>query len=118
MARAASNTAVTPGVNLNVMSTMIRDSDVFMALPGGFGTLEEVAENLTMRQLGLHSRPLCLINVNDYWAPFVQMLDRMVEGSFAKPEHRGLLHVAASPEEALDYLDRYAPVDVPDKWSE
>jgi hypothetical protein len=41
----------------------------------------------------------------------------LVEGHFVKPEHRNLLHVAASPEEALAWLDRYAPVDVPDKWS-
>ena len=98
--------------------TMIRDSDVFMALPGGFGTLEEIAENLTLRQLGLHSRPICLVNVGDYWTPFIQMLDRMVEKNFAKEEHRALVHVAASPEEGLEYVDRYAPVDVPDKWSE
>ncbi|GJM44421.1 MAG: cytokinin riboside 5'-monophosphate phosphoribohydrolase [Gemmatimonadota bacterium] len=98
--------------------TMIRDSDVFMALPGGFGTLEEVAENLTMRQLGLHARPLCLVNVNRYWTPLLALLDQMVEGNFAKPEHRALLHVVGTPEEGLDYVDRYAPVDVPDKWSD
>jgi len=98
--------------------TMIRDSDVFMALPGGFGTLEEIAENLTMRQLGLHARPLCLVDVEDYWAPFVTLLDRMVERHFAKPAHRALVHVASSPEEGLEYIDRYAPVDVPDKWKD
>lgn len=98
--------------------TMIRDSDVFLALPGGFGTLEEIAENLTMRQLGLHSRPLCLLDVNGFWTPFLAFLDKIVEGKFAKPEHRAIVHVAKSPEEALEYLDRYAPVDVPDKWSD
>ena len=98
--------------------TMIRDSDVFMALPGGFGTLEEIAENLTMRQLGLHSRPLCLVDVNDYWTPFLAFLDQMVEGRFAKPAHRELVHLAPSPEKALEYIDRYAPVDVPDKWAD
>jgi len=98
--------------------TMIRDSDVFMALPGGFGTLEEVAENLTMRQLGLHPRPLCLVDVQGFWEPFMALLDHMVQGNFAKPEHRALVHVAGSPEEGLEYIDRYAPVDVPDKWSD
>jgi uncharacterized protein (TIGR00730 family) len=96
--------------------TMLRDSDGFLALPGGFGTLEEITENLTARQLELHNRPLCLVNVSGFWNPFTAFLDRLVEGSFVKPEHRRLLHVAESPEEALAYLDRYAPVDVPDKW--
>jgi uncharacterized protein (TIGR00730 family) len=98
-------------------AVMLRDSDTFVALPGGFGTLEEVAENLTARQLELHTRPLCLVNVQGFWDPFTSFLDRIVEGNFAKPEHRRLVHVAASPEEALDYLDRYAPADLPDKWS-
>jgi uncharacterized protein (TIGR00730 family) len=97
--------------------TMLRDSDVFVALPGGFGTLEEVTENLTLRQLDVHHRPLCLVNVNGFWDPFTAFLDQLVEGHFIKPEHRQMVHVAASPEEALEYLDRYAPVDVPDKWS-
>lgn len=98
-------------------AVMLRDSDVFVALPGGFGTLEEVAENLTARQLELHSRPMCLVNVGGFWDPFTVFLDRLVEERFVKPEHRKLLHVAESPEAALEYLDRYAPLDVPDKWS-
>ncbi len=98
--------------------TMIRDSDVFMALPGGFGTLEEIAENLTMRQLGLHSRPICLLDVNGFWTPFLAFLDQLVEGNFAKPEHRDLIHVARTPADAMAYVDRYAPVDVPDKWTD
>jgi cytokinin riboside 5'-monophosphate phosphoribohydrolase len=98
-------------------ATMLRESDVFVALPGGIGTLGEVAENLALRQLDLHHRPLCLVNVNGFWDPFTAFLDLLVDGQFVKPEHRALLHTAASPEEALTYLDRYAPVDVPDKWS-
>lgn len=98
--------------------TMMRDSDAFIALPGGFGTLEEIAENLTARQLGLHSRPLCLMDVNGYWTPLLAFLDQMVEGRFAKTEHRDLLHLAASAGDALDYVDRYAPVDLPDKWND
>jgi hypothetical protein len=97
--------------------TMLRDSDGFLALPGGFGTLEEVAENLAARQLDLHTRPLCLVNVNQFWDPLTSFLDHLVDGRFAKPEHRALLHVADSPEAALVYLDRYAPVNSPDKWA-
>jgi uncharacterized protein (TIGR00730 family) len=90
---------------------------VFIALPGGFGTLEEVAENLTMRQLGLHTRPLSLVNVDGFWDGFLKYLDQLEAGHFILPEHRKLVHVAAGPQAALEHLDRYAPVDVPDKWS-
>lgn len=98
--------------------TMIKHSDVFLALPGGFGTLEELAENITMRQLQLHDRPLALVNVDGFWDPFTGFLDRLEEGKFVKPEHRQLVHVADSPEGALEFVDRYAPVDVPDKWGD
>jgi uncharacterized protein (TIGR00730 family) len=113
----ASDEVVVTGSLQERRSVMLRDSDVFLALPGGFGTLEEVAENLTARQLELHSRPLCLVNVSGFWDPFTTFLDRLVQGNFVKPEHRQLVLVAASPEEALDILDRYAPASVPDKWS-
>jgi uncharacterized protein (TIGR00730 family) len=98
--------------------TMIKHSDVFLALPGGFGTLEEIAENLTLRQLELHQRPLSLVNVYGFWDGFTAYLDQLERERFVKPEHRALVHVASSPEEALDFVDRYAPVDLPDKWGE
>lgn len=97
--------------------TMVKGSDVFLALPGGFGTLEEVAENLTMRQLDLHQRPLSLVNTDGFWDGFLKFLDQLEEGKFIHPKHRLLAHVSATPTKALDYLDRYAPVDLPDKWS-
>jgi uncharacterized protein (TIGR00730 family) len=96
--------------------TMIKGSDVFMALPGGFGTLEEVSENLTMRQLGLHQKPLSVINVNGFWNGYLSFLDQLEKGNFIREEHRNLLHVADDPKASLDYLDQYAPVDIPDKW--
>jgi hypothetical protein len=97
--------------------TMVKGSDVFIALPGGFGTLEEVAENLTMRQLDLHQRPLTLINTGGFWNPLLAFLDQLEQGRFFHAEHRKLAHVSGTPKDALDYLDRYAPVDLPDKWS-
>ncbi|HMB69588.1 MAG TPA: TIGR00730 family Rossman fold protein [bacterium] len=96
--------------------TMVKNSDVFIALPGGFGTLEEVAENLTMRQLDLHQRPLTLINTGGFWNPLLGFLDQLEQGGFFHAEHRKLAHVSETPKDALDYLDRYAPVDLPDKW--
>jgi hypothetical protein len=95
---------------------MIKGSDAFVALPGGFGTLEEVSENLTMRQLELHQKPLALVDVNGFWTGYVAFIDQLLERRFILPEHRTLLHVVDSPEAALAYLDDYAPVNMPDKW--
>lgn len=96
--------------------TMIKGSDVFIALPGGFGTLEEVTENLTMRQLGLHRKPLALVNTAGFWDGFSGFVRGLRLEKFILPEHESLLHLAATPEEALAYLDRYVPSALPDKW--
>ena len=89
--------------------TMIKGSDVFIGLPGGFGTLGEVAENLELRQADVHQKPLSLVNVNGFWDGFLSFLDHQERERFILPEHRRLVHVAATPEESLDFLDQYAP---------
>lgn len=96
--------------------TMIKGSDAFIALPGGFGTLEEVAENLTMRQLGLHRKPLVLVNTLGFWNPYVEFVRKLRDGQFILPEHEALLPLAETPEDALTMLDRYVPAPLPDKW--
>jgi uncharacterized protein (TIGR00730 family) len=96
--------------------TMLRGSDVFVALPGGFGTLEEVAENITMRQLGLHRKPLALVNTRGFWDGFAGFVRHLRLEKFIIPEHEGLLHLAPTPEDALAFLDRYVPQALPDKW--
>jgi hypothetical protein len=80
--------------------------------------MEEISENVTMRQLDLHQRPICLVNPNGFWDGYLAFLDHLEAGRFIRPEHRKLVHVAATPDEALQQLDRYAPVDLPDKWGE
>jgi uncharacterized protein (TIGR00730 family) len=79
-------------------------ADAFVALPGGMGTLEEIAEILTWAQLGLHHKPCALLDVEGYWAPLVALLDRAVEERFLRPEHRDLLLVGRDPEALLDRL--------------
>jgi uncharacterized protein (TIGR00730 family) len=96
--------------------TMLRGSDVFIALPGGFGTLEEVTENITMRQLGLHRKPLALVNTRGFWDGFAAFVRQLRLEHFIIPEHEGLLHLVRTPEEALAFLDRYVPQALPDKW--
>lgn len=95
---------------------MVRESDVFLALPGGFGTLEEVCENLTMRQLGVHDKPLALVDTNGFWKPFLGFMNQLAVGRFILPEHESLLRVLSTPEEALRYVDGFTPKMLPDKW--
>lgn len=94
---------------------MFELSDAFIALPGGFGTLEEVAELLTWTQLGLHAKPCGLINVAGYFDPLLQFLDNAVSHGFMKRQHREMLLVADEPRELLERMASYrAPVV--DKW--
>lgn len=90
-------------------------ADAFVALPGGLGTLEEVAEIATWSQLGLHRKPIVLLDVDGFWDPLTTQLDRMVDVGLLKPENRALLPRADSLDEAFGLLDAYTPTEV-DKW--
>jgi len=86
-------------------------SDGFIALPGGLGTLEELAEALTWSQLGLHRKPCGVINLGGYFDPLIAFLDRAVEEGFMRPESRRMLLVADRPAALLDAFEAYeAPV--------
>ena len=79
-------------------------SDAFVALPGGLGTLEELAEVATWSQLGLHSKPVVLLDVDGFWEPLVAQLDRMAGTGLLKPASRDLIRRTRSAEEALGVL--------------
>jgi uncharacterized protein (TIGR00730 family) len=83
-------------------------ADAFIALPGGFGTLEELLEVLTLRQLGLHDRPIVLLNVSGYWDPFLAMARSLLDQGFASRGEGELFEVADSPEKALDLAESHA----------
>jgi uncharacterized protein (TIGR00730 family) len=91
-------------------------ADGFAALPGGFGTGDELFEILTWAQLGLHARPVGVLNVAGFFDPLRQWLDRAVAEGFLKPAHRRLLLEATSPEELLDLLRRHRPPEREAKW--
>jgi predicted Rossmann-fold nucleotide-binding protein len=89
-------------------------ADAFVALPGGFGTLEELLEVLTLRQLRLHDRPVVLVNVAGYWDPFLAMARGMVEQGFSPLGEGTLFQVAATAAEAVDLAEAGpAPTGVP-----
>ena len=90
-------------------------ADGFLALPGGIGTLEEIAEVFVWTQLGLHAKPCALLNVNGYYDPLVSFLTRMTDTRFLRTEQLAQLIVAREPAEALDRLQSFTPTVV-EKW--
>jgi uncharacterized protein (TIGR00730 family) len=90
-------------------------SDAFVALPGGFGTLEEFCEVVTWTQLGLHAKPCGILNTLGYYSPLLAMLDHAVEERFLKPENRALVLAGESPAGLLQILEEWRPIHVV-KW--
>ena len=91
-------------------------ADAFAALPGGFGTGDELFEVLTWAQLGLHTKSIGLLNVRGFFDPLLAWLDHTVQEGFLRPEHRLLLRCSDDPESLLDVLFRGPATFVPPKW--
>src|SRR5438445_4371604 len=91
-------------------------SDAFIALPGGFGTADELYEILTWSQLGQHSKPIGLLNVSGFFDPLLAWLDRTVQEGFLKAKHRGLLLVADDPQRLLELLLGHRPEKTTERW--
>jgi uncharacterized protein (TIGR00730 family) len=92
-------------------------SDAFIALPGAYGTLDELFEVLTWNQLGIITKPVGLLNVKGFFDPLIGMLDHAVKEQFLRAEHRAILQVEEDPERLIGKLDGYHPV-VAQKWIE
>ena len=90
-------------------------SDAVIALPGGTGTLDELFEMFTWSQLGLHRKPIGLLDVAGYWQPLLAFLDHMVAERFISAEHRDTLLVERDADALLDRLARYRHAAT-DKW--
>jgi len=95
--------------------TMQDISDGFITLPGGFGTLEELFEILTWSQLGLHQKPIGILNVNGFYDDLLQLLEHMVKRGFLKMENYDLLLVDTTVDGLLTKMREFVPQDVP-KW--
>lgn len=91
-------------------------SDAFIALPGGFGTIEEIMEIITLKQLRYHNKPIVLLNVGGFYSGLLNQIEKIVQENFAKPGCFDLYHVTDSVEEALQYIDSYSPTGFQERW--
>lgn len=94
---------------------MVELADAFIALPGGFGTLEEFCEVLTWAQLGLHRKPHGLLNVEGFYDPLLSFFDHSVAENFVRPAHRSLVLAEKDPDRLLDLLAKAHP-PILEKW--
>lgn len=98
---------------------MFEESDAFCVLPGGFGTLDETFEMVTWVQLGLHEKPVVLVNVDSFWNPLLDLIGHQVEEHFVRPEHAKVLRVVERVEQVFDAVsdvpaERLSPAT---KWA-
>ncbi|XAR59882.1 hypothetical protein NMG60_11015881 [Bertholletia excelsa] len=89
---------------------MARHSDCFIALPGGYGTLEELLEVITWAQLGIHEKPVGLLNVDGYYNYLLTFIDKAVDDGFIKPSQRHIFVSAPNAKELVQKLEDYVPV--------
>lgn len=90
-------------------------ADGFIALPGGFGTMEELFEILTWGQLGLHQKPIGLLNMENFYKPLLDLLAQMTDQNFLKEINRDMLLDAENIQELLEKMEQYKAIEVP-KW--
>jgi uncharacterized protein (TIGR00730 family) len=90
-------------------------ADAFVALPGGFGTLEEAVEAITLKQLRYHERAIVFLNTLNFYDGLIAFFHQQVRDGFVRADHQSLYHVAQDPAEVMDYLDRYVPATLPGK---
>lgn len=83
-------------------SLMARMSDAVIALPGGCGTMEELLEVITWKQLGLYLKPIVVLNIQGFYNPLIEMLEKAIGQQFMRREHESLWQVAFTPEEAVE----------------
>lgn len=87
---------------------MFARSDAFLVLPGGIGTIDETVEIITWKQLGLHHKPILLVDIAGYWRPLLGVIDHIIAQGFARPETRRLVDVVDSVDGVLPALRRVA----------
>lgn len=92
---------------------MAAEADAFLALPGGLGTLEELAEIATWAQIGIHDKPVAVLDTGGFWTPLTDLLDSMVTSGFLRPANRDLVLRIDRVDEVLERLAAHAPTPRP-----
>ncbi|MHA1584209.1 MAG: TIGR00730 family Rossman fold protein [Promethearchaeota archaeon] len=90
--------------------------DAFIAMPGGFGTLEEIIEVITLKQLHYHNKPIVFLNIDGFYNALFEHFENLFQNAFAKPDYRKLYYSARTPQEAVEYIMNYKPVKLMSKW--
>jgi len=93
-------------------------SDAFIALAGGFGTLEEILEVITLKQLGYHHKAIVFINTNGFYDDLFRQFEKSFHEKFAKESYRKLYFIAENARDAMNYLQQYQPEETVNKWFE
>lgn len=100
----------------NRKEMLLRISDAVIALPGGWGTYDELAEVVTWAQLGLHEKPIGVLNVNGFYNPLIAQMDHAIAEGFVRPAHRDLLIIDEDLSNLLKRIDAYVPPAGAVKW--
>jgi uncharacterized protein (TIGR00730 family) len=95
---------------------MVELAEAFVALPGGFGTFEELFEMLTWAQVGLHSKPVGILNIQGYFDPLLRLIEHAQEQGFLYSEHRSLLVTESDPDRLIQALNRYQRPPGLERW--
>lgn len=106
---------ITPGMRER-KAAMDKRSDAFIAMPGGFGTLEELLEIITLKQLGYHDKPVVMLNVLGFYDRLAGLFEHIIAGRFATPESGKAFYTASTVTGALDHIDGYKPYKMEGKW--
>jgi cytokinin riboside 5'-monophosphate phosphoribohydrolase len=91
-------------------------SQAFIALPGGYGTLEEILEIITLKQLGYHNKPVIILNTNGFYRQLFTLFEQLIDEHFAKSDCRRLYQIVGNVTEALTNIDTYQPFVFREKW--
>ena len=97
------------------LKEMQNNSDAFIVLPGGFGSLQELLDILVSKQLKLHNKPLVVVNINNLYSPIIEQIQKIIEEGLAPKDNHVLIHTVETPEEALQYIENYNPVEIENK---
>ena len=97
-------------------AVMERLSDIFVALPGGFGTFEEIFEIMVAKQLGYHNKPVIFFNFDNFYDNMFKMFDKIYENNFAKESVKNLYYITDDIQDMYNYLKHYEPCEFVLKW--